>query len=517
MNEQVQKIVVVGGGTAGWLSAAYLRRALPDSVSITLVESERIGRIGVGEATIPTLGATMAFLGYPEDEWMPAVGATYKAAIRFVGWGRPHADGTPHSYWHPFIARPEPTVLPYEAPFFPELGRGFSLLHYALKRRLEGSSQSIAEMMLPTPALCEAKRSPRHPDSSRDLVTAYHIDATTFASFLCERTVERGVHHVLDDVVSVDMAGDERIRAVRTASGRELEADLFIDCTGFRGALIRGALGAEFQSDADRLLVDRAVAFAKPNAEGEGLEPYTTATALKHGWTGHIPLMHRTGCGYVYSSAHTTPEEAEAELREHLDLPDAEARHLRFRVGRADRMWIGNCVAIGLSASFLEPLESTGIFLAEFGLATLVSLFPDQRCDPALSQRFNDVMADMYDEARDFVLLHYLVSDRDDTAFWRDARAVPRTSTLDHKLSLYQARLPVLDELKLTLFRSFNYTCILDGCGALPDVPHPMLEHTGYDAGYAALDAIAADTAVRLEDMPDNHTWLSEMYTRSTV
>lgn len=513
MTRQVQRVLIVGGGTAGWLSAAYLRKALPADVQITLIESEQIGTVGVGEATIPTLGRTMAFLGYDEADWMPAVGATYKSAIRFVGWGRPRPNGTPHSYWHPFISRPEPSVLPYANPFFPETGTGFSLLHYALKRRQEGATQSIAEMMLPTPALCEARRSPRHDDARENVVSAYHIDACAFARFLCKRTVPQGVTHVVDQVVDVEMSADDRIRGVVTAGGDTLEADLFIDCTGFRGALIRGAMGSQHVSDADRLLVDSAVALAvKPDPAG--LQPYTTATALQHGWTWHIPLMHRTGCGYVYSRKHCSPEQAEAELRAHLGegILDAPARHLQFRVGRTDRMWSGNCVSIGLAASFLEPLESTGIFLSEFGLATLVSLFPDCDFDPVVADRYNEIMADMYEEARDFVLLHYVLSDRDDTPFWREARAVSVPESLQRKRELFRARLPVLDELKLSLFRAFNYTCILDGCDALPPVPHPMLEHLGYQEGFAALDAVADDTRRKLDAMPDNFAWLSRMY-----
>lgn len=520
MNQRIRSVLIVGGGTAGWLSASYLRRALPETVTIRLVESPNIGRIGVGEATLPTLARTLAFLGIEEDEWMPKVGATYKTAIKFVDWAKNPSGGQHEHYWHPFISRPEPFVQPYDQPWFPEIGRGFSLLQYALEKRLSGSKESIAEMMSATPALCVARRAPRHPtDPSRHVIAAYHIDAMAFADFLLERFVPRGVEHITADVVGVQLETDGSIASVQTEDGRRLEADLFIDCSGFSPALIGRALGTSFRSDKHRLLCDSALAIpCSSNPERDDIPPFTMATALRNGWSWSIPLMHRTGCGYVYSSAHTTPEAAEDELRAHLgpQSEGCEARHLKFRVGQSEAMWSKNCIAIGLSGSFLEPLESTGIFLVEYGLALLVRLFPDRTFDTATIDLYNASMRDMYEETRDFILLHYLASGRDDTPFWRDARTISDIpDSLRRKMALARERLLVLDELKLTIFRAFNYTCVLDGSRRLPQRAHPLLDQLGYEAGAQVLSDIATDTRARLEQLPGHYAFLSSMLERS--
>ncbi len=516
MDTHIRKILIVGGGTSGWLSAAYLQRALGATVEITLVESKRIGRVGVGEATIPTLRATMDFLGYPDELWMPRVGATYKAAIRFVSWSQNPNPRVSDSYWHPFISRPEPFARPYEKPFFPEIGQGVSLLQYGLKRRLDGSTQSIAEMLTPTPALCMAKRSPRHPsDESLSEVWAYHIDAHRFADFLEEKTKERGVRHIVDDVVDADCNENGSLRSVRTSGGLRLEADLFLDCTGFRGMLINRTLEEPFISDGNKLLCDSAVAIpCESDPARDGLEPFTTATALDHGWTWNIPLLHRTGCGYVYSRQFTSPGKAEEELRAHLGhrAGDTSPLHLRMRVGYTQNAWVKNCIAIGLSASFIEPLESTGIFLTEHALAALISLFPDRRFDAATTRKYNAMVRDMYEEARDFVMLHYLVSRRDDTEFWKASReAIDIPDTLGEKLAFFQTRLPTLDVLKVTIFRDFNYTCILDGNHKLPPTPHPLLRHIGDSAGERALTTIQQRTNSLLEHLPTHYDYLTQM------
>ena len=509
----IDRIVIVGGGTAGWLSACYLQRALQSNVHIVLIESATVGRLGVGEATLPTLGATMRFLGFRDSEWMPGVGATYKSAIRFADW-RPPDLANERAYWHPFISRPEPMASPHEVPFFREISPGVSLLHYALKRRLEGNKEEIARQLNPMPALCEAGRSPVHPDRPElDLPHAYHIDANRLADFLRDRGKQRGIEHAIGHVADVSLTEEGFIESVRTEDGRTFAGDLFIDCTGFRGMLINKTLDVPFRSDAASLLCDRAVAIQCESAD-ENMPPFSTATALQHGWMWHIPLMARDGCGYVYSSEFADQDTAESELRANLlSKPVADkALHLRMRVGYTEQMWVKNCVAIGLSGCFIEPLESTGIFLVEYGLALLTTLFPSREFNQAIARRYNRAMIDMYSQIKDFIVLHYILSRRSDTAFWRaieNDMLVP--DSLQEKLECMRYSLPLLDKLELTAFRAYNYSCILDGNDALPQCDYPLTHHSGYEAGFKMLDEIKERTRMLAETMPTHGSVLQSM------
>jgi len=520
-SEPIRTILIVGGGTAGWLSAAYLNRALGDAVQITVVESAKVGAIGVGEATIPSLRVTMAFLGLRDQDWMPFVGATYKAAIKFENWSRhPDAKSKPTSYWHPFASRPEPSVLPYSSPYAMGIGERVSLLHYALKRRLEGASRAISEMLLPTQQLCEAKLAPVHPEQ-REFCQAYafHLDVSRLGTFLRDLAIRRGVKRIVDHVRDVDLKDQRFIAGLRTNGGQCLQADLYLDCTGFRGVLLNDALKEPFESDSHRMLCDSAVAIAcENNPDVDGIKPYTTATALDHGWSWDVPLMHRNGCGYVYSSSTIDADAAETELRDFLGgrSSHAEANHIKMRVGSTRNAWVGNCVGIGLSSCFIEPLESTGIALIEAGLAGLVSLFPDCGFSDALIRRYNTEMRYLYEETRDFIILHYVLSDREDTAFWRAVKYdtdVP--DTLREKLEFFEYNLPALDDLRFSVFRAFNYTCILDGNSRLPKAPSPLLEQIGYDLGNRKLDDLRAQHTTIAKSMPDHFALLQMMNSSS--
>jgi Tryptophan halogenase len=505
METDIKKILIVGGGTAGWLTACYLNRALGERVEVTLIESSSIPRIGVGEATVQTLRATLGFIGLQDHDWMPTVGGTYKAAIKFENWVDPSPDKPSH-FWHPFTKHPGPSIQPFGAPYFPEIGTEVPLIHYAHLARLQGERRSIAEMLLPTPALCEAKKSPINPmDHTRDVATAFHLDAGLFAGFLSTLGRSRGVKHVVDHLV--DIGVDERgfISHVATAGGMRLEADLFIDCTGFQGLLINKALGVKFRGEGGHLLCDSAVALPATQHIANGIKPYTTASALRHGWAWEVPLRHRRGCGYVYSSAFTSREDAERELREVFgdDVKDSVANHINTRVGMNEELWRNNCVAIGLSGSFIEPLESTGIFLVEYALALLLTLFPDKNFEPAQIRRFNSGFRQMYDETRDFIILHYYLNRRTDTEFWRAARADSVvTDSLAEKLEFLRQGLPVLDKLKLTNFRSFAYTCIVDGCGHLPRQAAPIARLVGESMARAEFARLEEETRETVATMP---------------
>jgi tryptophan halogenase len=290
---------------------------------------------------------------------------------------------------------------------------------------------------------------------------------------------------------------------------------MFIDCSGFRGLLINGALEEPFMSDAKYLACDAAVALPAANMpERDGILPYTTATALSAGWSWRVPLFHRFGCGYVYSSDHLDASAAEQELRDLLGPTAGEtANHLRMRVGRCRRSWVNNCVAIGLSSCFLEPLESTAIFLVEYQLAQLVNLFPSRRFAPARIHRYNETLNDMYDHLRDFIVMHYCTTTRNDTPFWRRIRDdMPIPDSLATTLEEYRAGVMPQDRLRFRLFRSRSYAAILSGMGVYPEYGPPILDHAPVAAGDALLAEIAERTAALLARLPTHYDYVRGLH-----
>jgi tryptophan halogenase len=513
MDNRIRDVLIVGGGTAGWLAALYLNRALGDGVKITLVESTVIGRIGVGEATIPTLRFTLSFLGLSEEEWMPRCGATFKSGIKFSNW-----KGRGESYYHPFHERPEAFVNPYGAPYYPMLGEGFSLMHFWLAKKLRGeATEPFAYAMSPGPTLCDLKKSPRFKQSPRyEFPSAYHIDAGLLAAYLREVAVSRGIRHVDDNVTNAEV--DERgfITRINTEKNGALSADLFIDCSGFRGLLINQTLGEPFEDDRPSLLCDAAVAMpARIDGAKDGINPYTSATALSSGWAWDIPLFHRRGTGYVYSSRFLTKDQAEAELRAYngASADGMPASHIKIRTGQNRRIWVNNCVSVGLSSCFIEPLESTGIFLIEFELAMLVTFFPDKSFAPERTQAFNRAVRTVFEETRDFIVMHYVLSRREDTPFWRTVKnetVVP--DRLKHKLESFKLQLPLLDGFDYAVFRARNYASILAGMEYLPSAPYPITEHLDSKLGEAALEAVKARTRELADKLPSHYDYLVDLH-----
>lgn len=513
MDERIRKIVIAGGGTAGWLTAAYLNRALGSGVEIALVESSAVDTIGVGEATIPSLSFTMEFIGFRDHEWMPEVNGTYKAGIRFENW----APSVRPYYWHAFSPRPEPLATPFENPYFLELGLGFSIMHYAQHARTVGNTDQLGGMVLPTHALCEEKKSPIHPtDPSLSVRTAYHLDAGLLAKFLRKVATGRGVKHHIGHIGEVKLDDRGYISGLKLTDGTVLEGDMFVDCTGFSAMLLNGALEEPFINDNQHLLCDSAIAIScENNPERDGIAPYTTASALKHGWVWDIPLFHRNGTGYVYCSGFTKKDDAEQELRSFLGprSDKGTAKHIKIRTGRSRNLWVKNCVAIGLAGCFLEPLESTGIFLIEYGLANLLTLFPDKRFAPAYAKKYNEIMRTMYEETRDFVVLHYAVNKRNDTPFWDAVRApsaIP--DSLKEKMEFFKESLPVIDPAGFIMFKTLSYASILDGSGETPRRGYPILEHTGYEAGMKKLAMIDEQRRKALAQMPSHYEYIRRMY-----
>ncbi|MFD5327764.1 tryptophan halogenase family protein [Streptomyces sp. NPDC127092] len=483
----ISSVVIVGGGTAGWMTATYLKAALGERIDVTLVESRNVSTIGVGEATFSTVRHFFRFLGLAEHEWMPECHASYKLAIRFENW---REKG--HYFYHPFER--------------PRVVNGYSLADWWLHLRPGDRFDRDASVLA---ALCDAKASPKYLDGTvfeQDFLTgegdpratppgqstqfpyAYHFDATLLARFLTRFGVERGVRHVLDDVLDVRLDEDGSIRNVLTKEHGELTGDLFVDCTGFRGLLLNKALGVPFVSYQDSLPNDSAVALRVPvDVARRGMRPCTTATAQDAGWIWTIPLLDRLGTGYVYASDYCSPEEAEKTLRDFVGpaADDLTANHIRMRIGRSARSWAKNCVAIGLSSGFVEPLESTGIFFIQNGIEQLVRHLPDGRDDERLREAYNRQVGRVMDGVREFLVLHYYAAARDDNQYWRDAKTRRIPDGLAERIEQWRTKLPDEDSVYPSFhgFEPYSYTAMLLGLGGLETRSLPVLSRLdGTDA-----------------------------------
>ncbi|MFP8961429.1 tryptophan halogenase family protein [Streptomyces nanhaiensis] len=514
----VNSVVIVGGGTAGWMTATYLQATFGDRLPVTLVESADVPTVGVGEATFSTVRHFFDYLGLAEHEWMPACNGSYKLAIRFENW-----RGQGEHFYHPFERL--------------RVADGFSLADWWLK--LDDGERRFDEACYVLPALCEAKRSPKqfdgelferslHDGGDRPRRTtmfqqdtqfpyAYHFDAARLAGFLADFGTRRGVRRVLDDVVEVRQ--DERgwISGIVTREHGEIEADLFIDCTGFRGLLINKTLGEPFESFQDVLPNDRAVALRVPvDVEREGMAPYTTASARDCGWIWTIPLFGRIGTGYVYSSQFCSPEEAEAELRAFVGprAKDAEANHIRMRIGRNRRSWVNNCVAIGLSSGFVEPLESTGIFFIQHGIEQLVRHFPDADWDANLARGYNESVARCLEGVREFLVLHYKASTRNDTPYWKATEDRRLPDGMAERLRLWEARLPDASSVYPYYhgFESYSYDVMLLGLGRPPARPHAALGLLEGGEARRQFAELREHAARLVEELPSQYEYLARLH-----
>lgn len=486
-------VLIVGGGTAGWIVAATLDRRLngrgPRRVRISLVESPDTPRIGVGEATIPTIRDMLARFGLAEAAFMRGCEASFKHAIRFDDWSAPGSR-----YLHPFHR---------------DLSAGTS--DAAARWLASDGSTPFADLASAQGPLIAAGRSPRRagaPDYVGEVPYAYHMDAEMFANMLARHCVARGVAHLSGHVEEVERGEDGLVSGLKLRDGRQVAADLYVDCTGFRALLSPQAhASAGWVDQSNHLLCDRAVTLRVPEDPARFTPaPFTRARALEAGWCWDIGLMTRRGRGYVYSSAFATPQEAEAALRaeEGVAAEGLAARHIAFRVGRQVAPWTGNVVAVGLAAGFLEPLESTGIYLADYAARVLTEMFPpapEAAAGDALARRYNQLMAEMHDDILDFITLHYTLAGRRDTPFWRKASAPERCSErLRHLLAIWHLRPPSFADFSLRYppFNHLNYEFILFGSGWRPKV-------APRGAGAAAPDAeLARRTSRLISALPDN-------------
>jgi hypothetical protein len=506
-----QSVLIVGGGTAGWLAATYLQRALGGDparpVRITLVESPDIESIGVGEATVPTLRNTLRAIGIPESALFASVEATLKNGIRFVGWREGGDLASGDRYDHPFDA--------------PIAAEGYSTMTHWLNLKQRGLMQeAFADVGVVQTALMDQLRSPKLMTSTNyeaPVSYAYHLDAVLLARLLRDTGIERGVRHVVGTVEHVEV-NDAGIEAVRLKDGERLEADFFIDCSGFTSLLLGKALQVPFVSYSDTLLCDRAVACPVAHDDPSGpLRSYTVCTAQDAGWTWDIDLQSRAGTGYVYSSAHCSDDEAVATLRRYHGArkPLAEPRLLRMRVGRYARAWEKNCLALGLAGGFIEPLESTGIYLIEHALQLWLDYLPTREGHCASQDRFNTIMADLYDELRDFVLLHYVISQRRDTPFWQACTGeVKLPASLAALLALWKDKLPSATDInrRQSLFGAHNWFFILAGLRYLPERGIGQSPFIAPDSSRAALARIAGIRKAAVAQSPTMREYAQKVH-----
>lgn len=457
-----RRILVVGGGTAGWLTAAYLAKymALPERshLELTVLESPDVGVIGVGEGTFPTIRSTLQFLGIDERRFVRETAATFKQGIRFVDWAQAPAGGVHHAFFHPF-----------EAPFYAE---GINLVPYWLLQD-PATRVPFAQAVTLQQRVAEARLAPKRGHEAAyagPLNYAYHFDAIKLARVLAERARELGVQHVEATVGQVALDASGAIAHIDTLQHGRFEADLYIDCTGFRAELIGQALQTSFKSVRGQLFADRALACKLPVEQPDApMESCTIATAHEAGWTWEIGLNGARGFGCVYSSDHISDERAAQILQEHLGPTQADVvpRRIAFAAGYRERQWVKNCVAVGLSAGFLEPLESTGLVLIEAAVGMIAEMLPHSGPMEAPARRFNELMTTRYENIVNFLKLHYGLSRRPEP-FWRDnADAATVPERLAELLEQWKLRPPGRFDFVLDTetFAFFNYQYILYGMG----------------------------------------------------
>ena len=497
MNEQAPsptRVVVLGGGTAGWMSAASLAKLLGDQVTVDLVESEDIGIVGVGEATLPHIRGFVESLGIDEARFMAATHATYKLGIDFRDFGR-----IGESYIHPFGS-------------FGEEVAGVAFHHYWLEMHRHGMAEEIGKYSLAVEAARARRFRPPATDGSLSSTYgyAYQFDATLFGPFMREFGIGIGVRRTEGKVTQVEQDPESgNVTALVLEDGRRLEGDLFIDCSGFRSLLLGNTLGEEWEDWSKWLPCDRAAALPCTHTEEE-IEPYTRATAMPAGWRWRIPLQHRIGNGYVFASDFISEDEACAAIAGAVEGEKlADPRVLRFRAGRRRNSWAKNVVAVGLSSGFLEPLESTSIYLAQMAITYLIELFPqDGRIDPRDRDEFNRLVDMEYDRVRDFLILHYHATTRDDSEFWNHVRTYAVPDTLKDKLALWRET-GRIEKYSDGLFYDASWLAVYIGQGLLPQRHDPRTQIPDAQRVAGALRQLRGAVESEVASMPRHREYLA--------
>jgi tryptophan halogenase len=486
--EPIRDIVIVGGGTAGWMAAAILGKALgTNDRTITLIESQEIGTVGVGEATIPTIMHFNSILGISEDEFVRETNATFKLGIDFVGWRQIGSR-----YFHPF------------GLFGAAITGGVGFMNYWLRWVQSGGDPDCSHFSAEAEAASHGKFGRTGTDRNLPRINyAYQFDAATYAAYLRSYSKSYGVVRREGRIIDFEQNGESGyIEAVKLADGTRIAGDFFIDCSGFRGLLIDGAFGVAFDDWSKWLPNNRAAAV--PCEVVEAPTPFTRSTAREAGWQWRIPLQHRTGNGYVFCDAHISEGEAARQLMERLDGKAlADPKILRFTAGKRRVGWAKNCLAIGLSSGFLEPLESTSIHLIQAGLMKLLELFPHREVNPVLIDQYNREMDRLYDHVRDFIIAHYKVTEREDTPFWRYCRNMEIPDSLAAKLALFEER-GEAHWVPGDLFSETSWFAVLYGQGMTPKSYHPAAATMSEEHLQSTMARIRRAIDQRVEMLPSH-------------
>lgn len=488
----MREIVILGGGTAGWMAAACMGRVLGTRIySIKVIESPEIGTVGVGEATIPMIDSFHQILGLTPLDIVQHTDATFKLGIEFADWLR-----AGHRYFHPF------------GPLGTDLN-GVSFIHYWLRHRGLGGEPDFGAYSLETQAARAGRFSfqpPPRPGIPR-INHAYHFDASLYAALMRQVAESCGVERIEGTVQDVRRNGESGdVEALVLSDGRSVNGGFFIDCSGFRGLLIGQSLGVDYEDWTQWLPCDRALAV--PSTKLSPPPPYTRSSARSAGWQWRIPLQSRTGNGYVFSSAFTSTDDAAQELLQNLDGDTlSEPRELRFTAGRRSRMWEHNVVALGLASGFMEPLESTSIHLVQTGLAKLMAMFPRGHLNPDVIRSYNIMMGTEYERIRDFLVAHYKLTEREDTEFWRHCKTMEIPSSLADRLDLFRKEAMFLEQPH-DLFKEGSWFAVLVGQGLVPDRYHPIADTAPEDALEERMSLLRSAVETRARELPTHEAFL---------
>lgn len=499
----IRSVAIIGGGTSGWMSAAAISKSFGTSIQVHLVESDDIGTIGVGEATVPHISAFNRLLEINEAEFVRKTQGTFKLGIMFKDWGK-----FGESYVHGFGT----------------IGRDLGLMpfhQYWLKARAMGGAKDLSQYSLNTVAAPQGRfmvpPSDAPPNSPlAEIAYAYHFDAGLYARYLRSLSEAQGVKRTEGKVVAIHQDPESGfVESLQLESGATVSADLFIDCSGFRAMLIEDTLHAGFEDWSEWLPCDRAVAV--PCAKVGPPTPYTCSTARSAGWQWRIPLQHRTGNGYVYSSQFISDDEAAAFLLNNLDGEAlGEPRPIRFTTGKRKKLWDKNVIAIGLSGGFIEPLESTAIFLIQSGISRLMSLFPHADFDEVLQSTYNAQMDFEYKKIRDFIILHYCVTTREDSDFWKYIRAMRIPDSLRAYIDLFSANGQFFRE-GTELFGLTSWVQVMVGQGILPKTYHPAVDWVKTSDMLGLVEHVEKVVASNVALMPKHEAFIARHCAAPTV
>lgn len=494
---RLDRVVIVGGGTAGWMAAAAMSRYFNDgNRSITVIESDAIGTVGVGEATIPPIRNFNAMLDIDEKTFLRATRGTFKLGIEFVNWGK-----IGDRYFHPFGQHGRDLHgIQFHQLYLRELARSGINVGSIADYSMSSIAASLGRFGRPS----NAARSP-----VSEIFYAFHFDASLYAAFLRELAERQGAKRVEGKIIDVERDGETGdVTRVVLENGSRVEGQLFIDCSGFRGLLIEDTLETGFEDWSHWLPMDRAIALPTSNIASPA--PFTRATAHQAGWQWRIPLQHRTGNGHVFCSSYVEEEHARDTLLANVEgKPLADPRTLRFRTGMRRKAWSHNVVSLGLSSGFIEPLESTSIHLIQNGIARLFALFPDWPITPLERDEYNRGMRELYKDVRDFVILHYKATQRDDTEFWRYVRDMDVPDSLAKRLELWRRRGRVFRE-NAELFTLPSWVAVMLGQNIWPEQHDPIADTLDESKVAAAMAQMRAGYRATAEKLPTQEQFLRQ-------